>query len=177
MQIGETATVRAYKSDGTCYRWWSATVESMAPDRVVLVTPAGHWVDDVGGGWASRFAIRSHYWPGRRYSLLEVYTPDGRLDEIFVNINSPVEIEDSQLRYTDHELDVSRKLPGKARIVDEDEFREAASRYSYSAEFQQACYRMAREAMDIANQWVGGAMPAIEAAKEQGPDRPEAAGE
>ena len=79
MHISECVQIKAHKSDGTCYRWWQATVEAVAPDHVVLVTPAGHRVEDIGGGWTSQWAIRSYYWPGRRYSLLEVYTPDGRL--------------------------------------------------------------------------------------------------
>jgi protein associated with RNAse G/E len=34
-----------------------------------------------------------------------------------------------------YKLDVSRKLPNRAQIVDEDEFQEAANKYGYSAEF------------------------------------------
>jgi len=175
MQSGERVQVQAHKSDGTRYRWWQATVEAVASDQVVLVTPAGHRVEDIGGGWNSRWAIRAHYWPGRRYSLLEVYTPDGRLDEVYININSPVEIEDSCIRFTDFELDVSRKPSHPARLVDEDEFREAVARYGYSEEFQQACYQIAREAMEVANRWIAGGMPKIpgQSATEQSDQREE----
>jgi protein associated with RNAse G/E len=151
--------VRAYKSDGTCYRWWQATVESVEEARFVLVTPPGHWVDGTDGGFASKNALRVHYWPGRWYCLLEAYTPGGELVEIYVNINSPVEIQGSHIWFTDYELDVSRRLPGEARLEDEDEFLEAASEYGYSEEFQQACYEVAREALDVANGWVAGGMP------------------
>jgi protein associated with RNAse G/E len=159
MQIGEPIHVRAYKSDSTCYRWWSATVESVTPDQIVVVTPAGHRVEDPSGGWISKHSIRSYYWPGKPYSLLEVYRPDGRLDEIYVNINSPVEIDDDQIRFTDYELDVSRRPPDKARLVDQDEFREAAARYGYSEEFQETCYELARQAQELANRWPAGEMP------------------
>jgi protein associated with RNAse G/E len=162
MQIGDKIQVKAYKSDGTCYRWWQGTVESVDPDEVVVVTPVGHWVGAIGGGWSSRYAIRAYHWRNRWYSLLEVYTADGRLDQIYVNINSPVEIEDSQIKFTDYELDVSRKLPEAARIVDEDEFREAAAQYGYSAEFQQTCYHVARGAMAVADRWVAKGPPTIE---------------
>jgi len=40
-----------------------------------------------------------------------------------------------------YKLDVSRKLPNRAQIVDEDEFQEAANKYGYSAEFQLYCFR------------------------------------
>jgi protein associated with RNAse G/E len=163
MQIGERVQVRAYKSDGTCYRWWYATVEAVETDKVVVITPVGHRVEDVGGAWASGYAIRAFYWLNRWYSLLEVYAPDGRLEEVYVNISSPVEVEDSQMRFTDYELDVSRKPPHGARIVDEEEFLEAASKYGYSKEFQRACYQAAREAIGVANRWVAKGMPTTEA--------------
>jgi protein associated with RNAse G/E len=89
MQIGDRAKVEACKSDGICYRWWCATVEVVEGDRVVLFAPVGHRVEDIAGAWTSENAIRTFYWLDNWYSLLEVYTPGGRLVEIFVNINSP----------------------------------------------------------------------------------------
>jgi protein associated with RNAse G/E len=176
LQIGDRVLVQGYKADGTLYRWWWATVESAAADEVVTVTPPGHRVEDPAGGWTSRYAIRSYYWPGKWYNLLEVYVPDAgppdagppdaggpgdglRLVEIYVNINSPSEIGEEEIRFTDYELDVSRELPGRARIVDEDEFEEAAARYGYTEEFQRFCYEVAREAVGIANGWPAGDMP------------------
>jgi protein associated with RNAse G/E len=160
MQIGDRIQVRAYKADGTCYRWWDATVEAVESDAVVTITPPGHRVEDIHGGWVSQHAIRSWYWLDRWYCLLEVYAPDGRLEEIYVNVNSPAEIVNAGLRFTDYELDVSRELPQGARIVDEDEFAEAADEYGYSETFQQACYQVAREAVEVANRWVARGMPA-----------------
>lgn len=170
MRIGERIQVRAFKSDGTCYRWWCTTVEAVEQDLVVTVSPAGHRVEDISGGWVSQHSIRSYYWLDRCYCLLEVYGPNGELDEIYVNINSPAEIDDAGLRFTDYELDVSRELPRGARIVDEDEFEEAAREYGYSEEFQQACYQTAREAVKLANHWVARGLPAVVAEPFADPD-------
>ena len=171
MQVGQKVRVRAHKADGALYRWWSATVESAGEDEVVLVTPPGHRVQDPSGGWVSRYSIRSYFWPGRWYSLLEIYLPDGgpphdgpparglRLVQIYININSPVEIGQGELRFTDYELDVSRELPGAARIVDEDEFEEGAARYGYPLEFRRFCYEVARQAVEIADRWQAGDAP------------------
>jgi len=68
-----------------------------------------------------RPSLQSEYagvtvWTGKSDSLLEVYTADG----------TPAEIDGSGIRYVDCEPDVSRKPPGPAVIVDEDEFGEAA---------------------------------------------------
>lgn len=62
MDVGETIRVREYRLDGTCNRWWSATVESVETDGVVLVTHVGHRVEGVHGGWTSEYAIRAFYW-------------------------------------------------------------------------------------------------------------------
>jgi protein associated with RNAse G/E len=159
MRRGDRVHVRACKSDGTCYRWWTATVESAAPDELVLVTPVGHLIEDPNGNFVSGHALRSYYWPGKWYSLLEAYTPGGELVEIYVNISSPVQVTDSLVCFTDYELDVSRIPPGEAELMDEDEFQEAVLVYGYSEEFQQACYQVAAEAIDLANRWVGRGMP------------------
>ena len=160
MRVGDSVQVRAYKSDGTCYRWWYAAVEAVEPDKLVLVTPYGHLVEAHDADWVSEYAIRAYYWPDRWYSLLEAYTADGELAEVYVNIGSPAVIEDSQVRFTDYELDVSRRPPGDARLEDEDEFQEAAAKYGYSEEFQRTCYEVTREALDLANHWVARGMPA-----------------
>ena len=158
MEIGDRVGIRAYKEDGTCYRWWYAKVEAAADDEVAVVTAPGHRVESTDGGWTSEYAIRSFYWPNRPYSLLEVYTPDGVLEEIFVNVQSPVEIGDAQIRFTDHELDVVRRPPDRARIVDEDEFLEAASRYGYSTAFRRTCYEVVREVAELADRWIARGM-------------------
>lgn len=163
MQVGDRVQVRAYKSDGTCYRWWHSTVEAVETGQVVLLSPVGQRVQDISGAWTSEHAIRTFYWPDRWYSLSEVYAPTGRLVEIFVNINSPPEVDGSQMGFTDYELDVTREPPHKARIVDQDEFVEAAAKYGYPEEFQQACYEVAREALEVADRWVARGMPALTA--------------
>ena len=159
-RIGDCVRVRAYKSDGTCYRWWTATVETVGPDQLTLFTPVGHLIEDPGGSFISGNALRVFYWPGKWYSLLEAYAPDGELAEIYVNISSPVEIDGLQMRFTDLELDVSRIPPREARLEDEDEFEEAAAEYGYSEAFQRTCYEVAQEAIDLANRWLARGMPA-----------------
>jgi hypothetical protein len=52
------------------------------------------------------------------------------------------EIDESGDRYVNYEPDVSRKLRGPAVMVDEDEFREA-------------CYEAPREAVRLADGWLG----------------------
>jgi len=158
---GQVVRVSAFKADGTRYRTWQASVESTAADRLVLIAPAGHVVHALGGDWLSPWAIRAVYWPGRHFALLEVFSADGQIEELYANIASPVRIDGNDVWFTDHEIDVSLRPPGPARIVDEDEFAEAAARYGYSDDFQQECYRAAGEAVEIIRGWIPGAMPSF----------------
>jgi len=152
MHIGEPIGVRAYKADGKVYRWWQATVESISAEGIVTYALPGHAVEGTDRSWISGYSIRAHYWYDRPYNLLEVYLDD-QLHEIYIHIASPMTLEGDNLVFTDYELDVV-KQPGKpAWIEDEDEFAEAAERYSYSAEFQAACYQTVAEILPLAVEW------------------------
>lgn len=159
LRTGDEVKVSIYKSDGSRYRSWHATVEEASPDRIVTITPIGHLVDDTEGAWVAQSSVRAYYWTDRPYSLLEVYRPNGELGEIYVHISSPVEARGLELHITDYELDVVRQPPGLAHVVDEDEFAEAVITYSYSDAFQAFCYRAVREALALANGWEASGMP------------------
>lgn len=154
MKIGDAVRVKAFKADGTCYRTWLTMLEDVQGDLVVTFSPPGHWVDDITGGWISKSAIRAYYWPGRMYSLLEVLSAGKILEEIYVNIQSPIVMIDSEITFTDYELDISRVIPGDAVVVDDDEFLEAVKRYGYPVELQTACFLAAAEALEVANNWL-----------------------
>ena len=150
---GNMITVRALKADGRTYRWWSAWVESFDAERIVTVSPAGHYVDGPQGGWVSRFDVRTVYWFARPYNLVEVYLPDGQLKQVYVHIASPAHIENGDLCYTDHELDVVWRPGHRPRVVDEQEFCAAASEYGYSPEFQKVCRRAVGRALKLIRGW------------------------
>ncbi len=159
MRPGDHLQIKAYKADGTCYRWWPATIETVTTDLIVTIAPIGKRVEGIGGGWVSDMAIRTFYWFAKPYSLLEIYQADGQLAEIYVNINSLVQTAPGQLSYIDYELDVTLQPPLAARIVDQDEFAEAVIEYGYSADFQAFCYQAAHEAVEVANNWRASGMP------------------
>lgn len=153
IQSGNHVQVRALRADGTCYRWWSAMIEHASDDCIVLFAPVGGEVEDVRGNWRRQHHMRTFYWFERHYNLLEVYGTTGALEEIYINIASPARLDGATLWYTDYELDVS-VLPGAPpRIVDEDEFAEAAITYGYSIELQQVCHAVAQEALRVAKTW------------------------
>lgn len=153
MKPGTDIWVRAFKSDGHCYRWWDATIESVDARCVVTFSPPGGWVHQPDRRWQRDVHIRAYYWFERPYILLELYTPRETLVELYAHINSPPRWVDGELHYTDYELDVAWRPGQEPRIIDEDEFEEAIHRYGYSPAFQTACYRHAHEALELVRGW------------------------
>jgi protein associated with RNAse G/E len=153
LRIGQQILVRSLRADGACYRWWHALVEYSDASTLVTYAPHGARVEQPGGGYSVRYAIRAWYWFDRPYNLLEVYEPDGSLAEIYIHIASPPRLVATTLEYTDHELDVVCQPGAPPRIVDQDEFAEAAMRYGYTAAFQAACFATAEAALVTAAEW------------------------
>lgn len=162
MNVNDRIRVRALKADGYVYRKWTATVESIEPNLIVTVAPAGSLIWTKGKTRPLPHHLRSYYWLDKFYNLLEVFAPDGALVEIYLNVASPPEVRDRLIAFKDHELDVSKVLPAEARIVDEDEFAEAIDVYHYSQEFQAQMYAVAHEALEIAERWVAKPAPKFE---------------
>ncbi|MBI5962432.1 MAG: DUF402 domain-containing protein [Chloroflexi bacterium] len=160
MKIGDKIHVRACKTDGTVYRSWHTMIESVDADSIVTISPAGGMVEDRKRiTYQTEHILRSYYWFDKFYNLIEVFDTHGNLVEIYINIASPPEFEDGMMSFKDHELDVSRFPPNSAKLIDEDEFAEAAVKYHYSKEFQAKMYSAANEALELANQWQARPVP------------------
>jgi len=154
MKAGDTIQVSACKTDGTVYRSWQTTIESVDADSIVTISPADQPVfDHVKKQYFTKHILRSYYWHKKNYNLIEVFEPTGELLEIYINVASPPEIGDNEMSFKDHELDVSKYPPNPAEIIDEDEFTEAVVKYHYSGEFQEKMYAAAREALALAENW------------------------
>ena len=155
MKIGDTIHVRACKTDGTVYRSWHATIESVDTDSIVTISPAGSMVIDKTklGDHPIQHHLRSYYWFDKYYNLIEVFDINGALVELYINIASPPEVENGVMSFKDHELDVSRVPPKAAELIDEDEFAEAVITYQYTKKFQEKMYAAANEALELADRW------------------------
>mgnify|MGYP001435501317 CR=1 FL=1 len=158
MRPGDTVWVRVHKADGRPHRWWQATVEAVEGDCVITVSPAGSPIHHdpqrfPAALYALEHAIRAYYWPGRRYDVMELYEPDGRLVELYADITSPVAIAGGEIHYIDHELDVSQMAGEAPRIVDQDEFAEAAAVFGYTDEFMGHCYALAHDLLTVLANW------------------------
>ncbi len=163
IKIGDIIHVRACKTDGTVYRSWHTTIESVDADSIVTISPAGSSVLNIKGeDYPIQHHLRSYYWHDKFYNLIEVFEPSGGLFHIYINVASPPEFENGMMSFKDHELDVSKYPPKAAELIDEDEFAEAAVKYQYSKEFQEKMYSAAREALELAEKWKSKPVPVFE---------------
>jgi protein associated with RNAse G/E len=153
LRPGDTIWVRAFKADGICYRWWQAVVEEVGQNHLVTFGSIGNRVYKIGDEWIQIHSIRNFYWFDRPYHLLEVYGSDNELVELYANVANLPQLVDGELHFTDYELDVSYLTGGTPKIIDQDEFAEAAVRFGYTPEFQQQCYQIAAEALDLVGRW------------------------
>jgi protein associated with RNAse G/E len=161
MKAGDQIQGHACKADGTIYRSWDTTIESVNTDSIVTISPAGSMVIDKTklGDHPIQHHLRSYYWFDKFYNLIEVFDVNGTLVQIYINIASLPEFTNGQISFKDHELDVVRDIPGMAKIVDEDEFAEAVLKYQYSEEFQKRMVTAAQEARDLADRWNANPIP------------------
>jgi protein associated with RNAse G/E len=160
MKPGDLIHVRACKADGTVYRSWHTTIESVDAELIVTISPAGGYAFDLARGhYFTQHVLRSYYWHEKNYNLIEAFDANERLVEIYLNIASPPRFDNDGISFTDHELDVTKIFPDAARLVDEDEFAEAAIQFQYTEEFKARMYAAAHEAIKLAEQWEARPFP------------------
>ena len=161
MKIGDRIQVQACKADGSVYRSWHTTIETMGADSIVTVSPAGSEMQDQKRGLIRiGHTMRSYYWFDKFYNLIELFDAQGNLDYLYINIASPPYPEERGMCFKDYELDVFKYASSPAELIDEDEFAEAVVTYQYTKEFQDKMYSAANEALELANHW--NAKPAPE---------------
>ncbi len=154
MKPGDQIHVRACKTDGTVYRRWQATIESVLTDSIVTIAPAGSSVFNINGeDYPLLHHYRAYYWFDKFYNLIEIFETNGELHHIYINVAAPPEFKNETMSFKDHELDVVKHPFKTAELIDEDEFAEAAVKYQYTKEFQAQMYAAAEEALELANHW------------------------
>jgi protein associated with RNAse G/E len=155
IKVGDLVTFRSLHADGSWYRQWQTTIESITDTQIVTYSPPNSWFDDINRGIRKLpRAMRCYYWRSTFYNLLEVIESDSSIAEVYLNVASPLQSHGDEMHFVDYELDVI-KLPGQlARIIDQDEFEQAIGLYGYSAEFQAKCWQAAEEARLLAERWL-----------------------
>lgn len=155
-QPGESVQIRGLHANGDAYRWWDATLEAVSATEISLVWPGGtrFGAPTEEGRKLMRYDCRMLLWPGKPFTLVELYGRDGLLVQVAMDIASRQRLEGHTAIYVDHELDVVKTAGKPAHVEDEDEFEEAAETYGYSAEFREQCMVDVREALAVIDSWM-----------------------
>ena len=154
MKAGDIIRCRALHADGNCYRHWMTTVEYADDEMIVTYSPAADESTDLQANTrVLPYGIRGYYWHRQPYNLFECLLPNGDLDHLYANVANPPTIDANTLSYTDYELDVYARVGEPAKIVDEDEFAEAALQYGYTDTFQKHCRDTAIALLAIVQNW------------------------
>lgn len=151
---GQVIQIKALRYDGTPYRWWEARVERVTSDCIVTYAPVGCVLHQPNGSWQSSVAVRGFYWTDRPYNLLEYYSATKEKSGLYANVASPAQLVPGGIQYCDYELDVDRRVGQAAKVLDEEEFEEAAIKYGYSPEFKADCRRVSEEVLRLVDAWI-----------------------
>lgn len=144
---GAEVLVRALKYNGVEYRRWSARVETMTPEQIVLGAVFGPEVEGRtpfrGGDRALEF-----FYTSRGYNIIAGFSPAGVPRGCYCNICLPAAVVNApsggEIHFVDLDIDVLVAPDGTCVVADEDEFAVNARRFAYPEPVRAA----ARSAVD-----------------------------
>lgn len=128
-------TINARKHDDSIHRSWQATLLEHSGDLLVFEGVFEFQVDHKEIGIIRPGTVsREYYWLSRCFNVFRFNEPAGELKCFYCNVNLPPVLNQEALDYIDLDLDVIWS-PGTApRVLDQEEFKENAQLYGYSAQ-------------------------------------------
>lgn len=130
------------KYDGSAHREWTRCKPLVLPSPSsghlpahALLIPAGTPVRERSGHeWSSDYDVVAYFYPRRHYQVMSLYKSGGT--EFYCNCCALPEIdgENRVIRYVDMDLDVFVDRCYAAKVLDEAEFGENATRFAYPRE-------------------------------------------
>ncbi|HEU5460183.1 MAG TPA: DUF402 domain-containing protein [Pyrinomonadaceae bacterium] len=127
--------VSVFKYDGTEHRRWSARIAKTVGPLLILDAVFDDEIQhDLLGTIASGTISTEYYWLDRWYNVFRFRDPDQKLKNFYCNINVPPRFDGRVLSYIDLDIDVLVDPDLTYKILDEDDFEENASRYTYPEE-------------------------------------------
>lgn len=149
-------SINAFKSDGRCYRTFVGQLLHRDLELTIVYCPIGTKIINQGQVFIGDKNLKMYFWQNRNYNVMEFRDENNELEVLYANITSLPKIESDMIEYVDFELDILQRKGEEPKIIDEDEFREAAEKYNYSIQFQEACYQYCEQAIATIRQWQVG---------------------
>lgn len=127
-------TVNARSYDNAIRRSWTAELLERSDQLLVLKGIFAFDVEHSDIGLIRRGTISYEYfWPSRWYNVFRFHDPGGTFRSFYCNVTMPPVFDGSTLDYIDLDIDILLGRDDLVRILDEDEFRDNAAKYSYPA--------------------------------------------
>ena len=124
--------INSRKYDGSIHRSWTADlVSSKDTLRVFVGEFADSFVHPELGHIRKGMISYEYYWMDRWYNIFRFHEPDGVFRNFYCNVNMPPEFNGTEMNYVDLDLDLLVSSDWSVKLLDEDEFRQNALRYSY----------------------------------------------
>jgi hypothetical protein len=143
-------TVHACKYDGRVHRRWSARLRERSENLIVLDAEFDAEIRHplLGTIEVGTKSIE-YYWTNRWYNVFRFSTPDGRLRNYYCNINTPAELRENLLVFTDLDIDVLVQPDFSVSVLDEDEFARHAVEFNYPEDVQRQAHNALAELLAL----------------------------
>lgn len=143
-------TVRACKFDGTEHKRWDAQLVSREDSLLILDARFAEEIRHTLLGTIAPGTLSvEYYWLDRWYNVFRFHEPTGELRCYYCNVNMPPVVDERVLSYVDLEMDILVAPDLSYSILDEDEFRESAARFNYSALIQERAHAALKELVTL----------------------------
>jgi len=138
MREGAEVWVESHKYGGRLHRRWPARVELVSDSLIVL---EGVFKEEVRhpilGLIRAGTLSTEYFWKERWYNVFRFREPWGELRCFYCNVNLPPSLTENLLTFVDLDVDILVAPDFSYRVLDEDEFEENQSKYSYPPEFRE----------------------------------------
>lgn len=150
LKTAQAVTINSRNFDGTIRRSWNCALLEANAGSLVFVGVFEIDVSHPDLGEISRGTISyEYYWLDRWYNVFCFLEPDGRFRNYYCNINMPPAFTGGVLDYVDLDIDVVVWPDGNFQILDEAEYEQHATRYSYPAFVKNNAASALAEVLDL----------------------------
>lgn len=126
---GSEIAIEHVKLSGQTYDLGEAFIESYEEDsriKYVREMRSNGTYDGLGVGKKAGDRAVTEVRPGEYYTKTDYYSQGGRFKGAYINLNTPVELYPSEIRYIDLEVDICVFPGGEVKVVDMDLLERAA---------------------------------------------------
>ncbi|MEM3055167.1 MAG: DUF402 domain-containing protein [Candidatus Bathyarchaeia archaeon] len=127
---GATVDVEHVKLNGAVFRLGQATIETINNEEIKYCRTirADGFYDGLGVAKEAGDKAVSQTKPGEWHITTNYFSKDGKWKGAYINLNTPVEVYPTAIRYVDLEVDICIHPNGKTKIIDMEKLEKAFER-------------------------------------------------